>query len=63
MPFINVTIDGVRTQVMRDCTILDAAKRVNVSIPTLCHHRDLTPTGSCRICVVEVEGQRGLQVS
>lgn len=41
-------------------TILDAAKSVGISIPTLCHMKDLFPTGACRICSVEVEGQRNL---
>ena len=34
-------------------TILDAAKKINVHIPTLCNHRDLSIAGNCRICVVE----------
>ncbi len=37
-------------------TILDAAEKAGITIPTLCHHKDLIPTGSCRICVVEQEG-------
>lgn len=37
-------------------TILNAAKEVGIKIPTLCYFKDLTPTGACRICVVEVEG-------
>lgn len=41
-------------------TILDAAKSVGIHIPTLCHLKNLFPTGACRICSVEVEGQRGL---
>jgi len=41
-------------------TILDAAKSVGIHIPTLCHLKNLLPTGACRICSVEVEGQRGL---
>ena len=41
-------------------TILDAAKRGHIDIPTLCHLKGATPTGACRICVVEVEGARTL---
>lgn len=41
-------------------TILDAAKSVGIHVPTLCHLKNLFPTGACRICSVEVEGQRGL---
>jgi iron-only hydrogenase group A len=41
-------------------TILDAARRAGVAIPTLCHLEGLTPTGACRVCVVEVDGATGL---
>ncbi len=41
-------------------TILEAAKSVGISIPTLCHMKDLIPSGACRICSVEVDGMRGL---
>jgi NADH:ubiquinone oxidoreductase subunit E len=41
-------------------TILQAAEKAGIDIPTLCYHRDLTPTGSCRICVVELEGSSRL---
>ena len=51
-----VTIDGRRIEVHTGQTILEAAKTVGVVIPTLCHHADLKPVGSCRLCLVEVEG-------
>ncbi len=41
-------------------TILAALSRVGIKIPTLCHMKGLVPSGACRICVVEVEGMRGL---
>ncbi|OGV47631.1 MAG: ferredoxin [Lentisphaerae bacterium GWF2_52_8] len=41
-------------------TILSALNRAGIRVPTLCHMSDLVPTGACRICVVEVEGMRGL---
>jgi len=44
-------------------TILDVAHRNNIFIPTLCHLKGTTPTGACRICVVEVEGARDLVAS
>ncbi len=44
-------------------TILEVAQRNNIFIPTLCHLKGATPTGSCRICVVEVEGARSLVAS
>jgi len=60
---ISVTIDGMETKVPLGTTILDAAKSIGVRIPTLCHHPDLEVAGICRICVVEVEGQRTLQAA
>ncbi|MBK9777580.1 MAG: (2Fe-2S)-binding protein [bacterium] len=41
-------------------TVLEACERHGVRIPTLCHLKHLTPTGACRLCAVEVEGQRAL---
>lgn len=58
---VSVTIDGVEAKVPFGATILDAARSMGVNIPTLCHHPDLDVAGVCRICVVEVEGQRTLQ--
>jgi formate dehydrogenase alpha subunit len=40
-------------------SVLEAAGEQGITIPTLCHHKDLSPVGSCRLCVVEVEGWRG----
>ncbi|PIU57724.1 MAG: NADP oxidoreductase, partial [Deltaproteobacteria bacterium CG07_land_8_20_14_0_80_38_7] len=40
-------------------TILDVARRSGIYIPTLCARADLPPTGSCRLCIVKVEGIRG----
>ncbi|NJL60337.1 MAG: 4Fe-4S binding protein, partial [Desulfobacteraceae bacterium] len=41
-------------------TVLDVARRNSIDIPTLCHLKGTTPTGECRICVVEVQGARNL---
>ena len=41
-------------------TILDVARRSSIDIPTLCHLRGASPTGNCRVCVVEVEGESNL---
>jgi len=60
---ISVTIDGHQLKVPMGTTILDAARRLGIHIPTLCYHDDLCVAGICRICVVEVEGQRTLQAS
>ena len=44
-------------------TLLDVARRNAIEIPTLCHMKGASPTGACRICVVEVEGARTLLAS
>jgi len=60
---LNVTIDGKVIQAGSDETILNFARRNNIEIPTLCHDPRLDPFSSCYVCVVEVEGMRGLQPS
>lgn len=60
---IKITIDGVEIKVPMGTTILEAAKKANIKIPTLCYHEDLCIAGLCRICVVEVEGMKTLQAS
>lgn len=54
---INVVIDGVKVSVPAGTTILDAARKIQVEIPTLCYHPDLHPRASCGICVVKVGGK------
>jgi NADH:ubiquinone oxidoreductase subunit E/NAD-dependent dihydropyrimidine dehydrogenase PreA subunit len=56
MADIKVVIDGKEITGQAGMTILEAAEKVGIHIPTLCHRPDLSPTGVCRICVVEVEG-------
>ncbi len=51
---VELTIDNQRVKVKEGTTILEAADKLNISIPTLCHHENLTPLGSCRLCTVEV---------
>ena len=60
---VNVTVDGQKVEVPKGSTILEAAKRVGIKIPTLCHHEDLNVNAMCRICVVEVVGARTLQAA
>jgi len=55
---VTLTIDGVEVTVERGATILEAAQKASVRIPTLCHDKRLIPYGSCRLCMVEVT-QRG----
>ena len=53
-----VTIDGREVACDRGETILEAARRVGISIPTLCYEPRLPATAACRMCIVEVEGAR-----
>lgn len=57
---IHLKVNGIPVEVPAGSTILDAAKAVNVEIPTLCYLKDINCIGACRICVVEVTGRRGL---
>lgn len=63
MMTIKITINGKQYDVEDNMTILEAAKSVNIDIPTLCHHPDLEAKGNCRVCVTEVEGFKNLQAS
>ena len=60
---INLTIDGVKVSVEEGSTILDAAKKAGITIPTLCYLKELNKIGACRMCLVEVKGARGLVTS
>ncbi len=58
MGIIHVTINGQTVQTRAGATVLAASQEAGIYIPTLCHLADLTPEGSCRVCVVEIEGMR-----
>lgn len=60
---VKLKIDGIDVSVEAGKTVLDAAKELNIHIPTLCHHEDLCVAGNCRVCVVEQEGARNLVAS
>ncbi len=55
---IELTINDIKVEVEANTTILDAARSVGIYIPTLCAYKGLSPIGACRVCVVEVEGER-----
>ena len=57
---VTLTIDGVKTRVPEGTTVLEAAGTAGVYVPTLCFDEDLLPYGGCRLCVVEIDGMRGL---
>lgn len=57
MKYVTVNINGIDVKVEQGTTILNAAKKVHIDIPTLCYHPDQKIKGNCRVCIVEVEGQ------
>lgn len=62
---VNAKINGINIEVEKGTSILDAAKKVNINLPTLCHMfmadgETRNCKGTCRVCVVEIEGKEGL---
>ncbi len=60
---INLKINNIEIQAEKGMTILEAAKKHNIKIPTLCNYPDLHINSECRVCVVELEGKKGLVTS
>ena len=60
---VKVTIDDQQVEVEEGLPLIQAAERVGKDIPRFCYHPDLSIAGNCRMCVVEVEGARGLPIS
>ena len=60
---MKIKLNGKEIQAQDGQTILEAAAEHGVKIPTLCYHKDLNPSGSCRMCVVDVKGSRLLQTA
>ncbi len=63
MAFVTLSIDGKQACVEEGTMIIEAARSVGVDIPTLCYLKDINVVGSCRVCVVEVEGAKTLQAA
>ncbi|GFP32086.1 NADH-quinone oxidoreductase subunit G [Candidatus Hakubella thermalkaliphila] len=61
--FITLNIDGEEVSVPGGTTVLQAASRAHIDIPHLCYLEGLKSTGACRMCLVEIEGEKGLVVS
>ena len=57
---VNLLINDTPISVPAGTTVLDAAKKLKINIPTLCNHPDLCVAGNCRVCVVEQKGARTL---
>jgi predicted molibdopterin-dependent oxidoreductase YjgC len=60
---INIAIDGKKIEAQEGQIVLQVARENGINIPTLCYHKDLSPTGNCRMCVVNVKGSRFLQAA
>ena len=60
MNTVNLTIDGVKVQVPAGSTVLEAARKANINIPTLCYLKDINQIGACRMCLVEIKNARAL---
>ena len=54
---VTLTIDGQKVTVPANSTVLEAAEAAGIHIPTLCYLKDVSQTGSCRVCVVEIGGR------
>ena len=57
---MSIEVNGRTIEAQEGETILSALRRAGINVPTLCHLEHLIPSGACRMCVVEVEGQRSL---
>jgi len=60
---ITLTIDEKKVQAKKNQTVLEAAIDAGIYIPNLCYHPNLNPIGSCRLCIVDIEGVRGYPIS
>lgn len=60
---VKITINDQPIEALKGQTILDAARQHGIEIPTLCHHKDLSPVGSCRLCMVEVQGRQAKEMA
>ena len=63
MSVVKLTINDQELEVAAGTTILEAARKLGIDIPTLCFDPELPPSGACRLCVVEVEKARSLIAS
>ena len=60
MPMMPITVNGVAVEIEEGVSVLQACGRAGVYVPTLCADPDLAPAGACRLCIVRIEGMRGL---
>ena len=60
---VNLIIDGQEVKAKKGTTVLEAARKVGIDIPTLCFLKEINEVGDCRMCIVEIEGRRGFATS
>ncbi len=60
---VKVTIDGIEVEVEKNTSILEAALKAGIEIPSLCYLKEINEIGACRVCIVEIEGVGALQAS
>ncbi len=62
MEMVNLKINGIAVSAPKGSTILDAARRTGIEIPTLCYMKEINEIGACRICIVEANEGRGFKI-
>ena len=62
MSDITLQIDGKEVRAEEGMTLLEAAQKAGILIPTLCHHEQLEPFGACRLCIVELESRGSTKI-
>ena len=60
---MQLTINGINVEAKEGMTILQAAREYGINIPTLCYLEGVNDIGSCRLCVVEIEGESVLRTA
>ena len=60
---VSLTIDNIKVEVPENTSVLEAARKANIKIPTLCYLMGVNAIGACRICLVEVVGNAALQAA
>jgi len=60
---LNIVIDGKKVKAQEGSTVLENIQALKIEIPTLCHHKELTPFGACRLCSVEVKTNGTWQIA
>ena len=61
MAEISLTINGQQVTASEVMTVMEAAQEAGIHVHSLCYHPDLRPRGLCRVCLVDIKGQRTLQ--